>query len=232
MSTIVAHLTPKGPTDSDRLAVRSQPTPNFAGQPAAIVRFAMAATVHRLKITLRSIRPPIWRRVEVDSTLTLYELSAVLEAAIGWLGGHLHAYEADGITYELPDEDSSFRRPTVDERKARLNKVLPHVGAKMRFDYDVGDGWSHDIIVEAVEPAHADIDYPQCLSGKRACPPDDCGGPWGYSELLDILANPKHPEYAERLEWLGGSYNPEAFDANETTETMRGAEPWDPEFDY
>jgi Plasmid pRiA4b ORF-3-like protein len=192
----------------------------------------MAATVHRLKLTLRSIRPPIWRRIEVDSNTTLYELSAVLEAAMGWLGGHLHAYEADGITYELPDEDSSFGRRPVDERKARLNKAVPTVGAKMRFDYDFGDGWSHDIIVEAIEPAQSDDDSPRCLTGKRACPPDDCGGPWGYGELLDILANPSHPERAERLEWLGGVYDPEAFNTAETTDAMRNAEPWDPEFDY
>jgi Plasmid pRiA4b ORF-3-like protein len=94
----------------------------------------MAATAHRLKITLRSIRPPIWRRIEVDSSITLYELSAVLEAAMGWLGGHLHAYEADGATYELPDEDLALGHRTVDERNARLNKVLPKIGAKMRFD--------------------------------------------------------------------------------------------------
>lgn len=192
----------------------------------------MAATVHRLKITLRSIRPPIWRRIEVESNVTLYELSTVLQAAMGWLGGHLHAYEAGGTTYELPDEDIGFGLRTVDERKARLNKVLPNVGAKMRFDYDFGDGWSHDIIVEAIKPAVADVEYPRCVTGKRACPPDDCGGPWGYGQLLEILANPDHHEYAERVEWLGGPFSPEAFDANETTEVMRGAEPWDPEFDF
>jgi Plasmid pRiA4b ORF-3-like protein len=128
--------------------------------------------------------------------------------AMGWLGGHLHAYEANGTTYELPDEGSALGHRTVDERKARLNKVLPKVGAKMRFDYDFGDGWSHDIIVEAIEPANSDLEYPRCLTGKRACPPDDCGGPRGYGELLAILTNPSHPEHDERLEWLGGPCNP------------------------
>ncbi len=151
---------------------------------------------------------------------------------MGWLGGHLHAYEADGTIYELPGEDYGFgRRHTIDERKARLNKVVPMVGAKMRFDYDFGDGWSHDIVVEAIAPADADVEYPRCLTGRRACPPDDCGGPWGYGELLDVISNDAHPEHAERIEWLGGPYDPEAFDADETTEAMRNAEPWDPEFD-
>jgi Plasmid pRiA4b ORF-3-like protein len=202
------------------------------GRSAATVTTTMAETVHRLKITLRSIRPPIWRRIEVGSSITLYELSAVLEAAMGWLGGHLHAYEADGTTYELPDEDLRLGHRTVNERKARLSKVLPKVGAKMRFDYDFGDGWSHDVIVEAIEPANSDVDRPRCLTGKRACPPDDCGGPSGYGELLDILANPSHPEHTERLEWLGGLYDPEAFDPDETTEAMQNAEPWDPDHDF
>lgn len=151
----------------------------------------------------------------------------------GWLGGHLHAYEADRTIYELPDGESGFgRRRTLDERKVRLNKVIPKVGSKMRFDYDFGDGWSHDITVEAVESAQPNVEYPRCVTGRRACPPDDCGGPSGYGELLDILATPTHPERVERVEWLGGLYDPEAFDPIETTEAMQNAEPWDPEHDF
>ncbi len=188
-------------------------------------------SVHRLKITLRGIRPPIWRRIEVPSNLTLFELSAVLEAAMGWLGGHLHAYDAAGVTYQLPDDfDSPFGHRTVDERKARLGKVLSNVGAKMTFDYDFGDGWQHDVLVEAIGPADPDVTYPRCLTGRRTCPPEDCGGPWGYGDLLEILADPDHPEHAERLEWCSGSFDPEQFDNEATTTAMQHAEAWEPDF--
>ena len=106
---------------------------------------------------------------------------------MGWLGGHLHAFEAGGVIYEIPDDEGFGFRETVDERRARLNDVLPTVGAKMRWDYDFGDGWTHDVVVEAIEPPRSGTTYPVCVAGRRACPPDDCGGPWGYANLLAAL---------------------------------------------
>jgi Plasmid pRiA4b ORF-3-like protein len=167
----------------------------------------------------------------VPSNVTLFELSAVLEAAMGWLGGHLHAYDAGGVTYQLPDDfDSPFGRRTVDDRKARLGKVLSTVGAKMSFDYDFGDRWQHDMIVEAIGPVDQNVTYPRCVTGLRACPPEDCGGTWGYGELLEILADPNHPEHAERLEWCGGAFDADEFDVDATTTAMQHAEAWEPDF--
>ncbi|MGD9704063.1 MAG: plasmid pRiA4b ORF-3 family protein [Acidimicrobiia bacterium] len=184
-----------------------------------------AKTVHRLKVTLRQVKPPIWRRIEVLSDVKLSELSDVLEAAMGWYGGHLHAFEAGGVHYEMPDPDGfGFNRP-VDERKARLGEVLPTVGSKMRWDYDFGDGWEHDVLVEAIEPRRAEVTYPVCLAGKRACPPEDCGGPWGYGNLLAALGDPTHPEHDELTEWAPPGFDPAAFDAGEVTEDMRAARP-------
>ena len=183
-------------------------------------------TVHQLKVTLRQVRPPVWRRIEVPSNTTLSELAAVLEAAMGWLGGHLHAFEAGDVSYEIPDDESFGFRETVDERRARLNDVLPNVGAKMRWDYDFGDGWMHDIVVEAIEPARSDTTYPVCLAGRRACPPDDCGGPWGYANLLAALGDSTHPEHEEELtEWTPPAFDPGVFDIDEANEMMRTARP-------
>jgi hypothetical protein len=131
---------------------------------------ALPKTIHRLKITLRSVRPAIWRRIEADSEITLGQLSGLLEAAMGWMGGHLHAFEAGGVSYEPPDPDG-FGPRTKNENRHKLSKVLATVGAKMRWDYDFGDGWSHDIVVEAIEPPAEGVDYPRCLTGRRACPP-------------------------------------------------------------
>lgn len=186
------------------------------------------SSVYRLKITLRGIRPPIWRRIEVASNVGLHELSAILQAAMGWHGGHLHAFETGGVTYQLPSEFDDFGRyRTIDERKAKLNKVLPGVGSKMVFEYDFGDGWTHDVLVEAIEPSASGMTYPRCITGKRACPPDDCGGPWGYGNLLEILADPTNEEHADTLEWCDGPIDPDAFDAADITLSMQHAEPWD-----
>jgi hypothetical protein len=182
-------------------------------------------TVHRLKVTLRQVKPPVWRRIEVASNIKLSELSGVLEAAMGWLGGHLHAFEADGVLYEIPDDDSfGFPRPR-DERKARLDEVLPAAKSRMRWDYDFGDGWEHDVVVEAIEPMKSDAVYPVCVAGKRACPPDDCGGPWGYANLLAAISDPTHEEHEELTEWLPPGFESDAFDIDEATDTMRSTRP-------
>jgi hypothetical protein len=192
-------------------------------------------TVHRLKVTLRRVKPPVWRRLDVKSTIKLSELSDVLEAAMGWYGGHLHAFEASGVRYEHPDEldmdvDRNFGPETVDEHKVRLRDVLPSVTSKLRWEYDFGDGWEHDVVVEAIEPARTGVRYPICLEGKRACPPEDCGGPSGYAELLAAVSDPSHEQRGELLEWLPPDFDPEAFAVDEATKAMQSPRPlqdWD-----
>jgi hypothetical protein len=186
----------------------------------------VASTVHRLKVTLRSVKPPIWRRIEVASDVTLADLSDLLEGAMGWMGGHLHAFEAAGVTYEPPDPEGwSFRR-SEDEAEHRLGDVLTDVGAKMRWDYDFGDGWQHNVVVEAIEPHTASVELPRCISGRRACPPEDCGGPWGYQELLEAIGDPAHPRHDELIEWLPVDFDPGTFDPSEATDDMRAPRPF------
>jgi hypothetical protein len=185
-----------------------------------------ATNVHRLKVTLRRVRPPVWRRIEVRSSTNLHQLSIELEAAMGWLGGHMHAFDVAGETYQLPSEDDFGRRPTKDERKATVATVLPRPGTKMRWDYDFGDGWEHDILVEAIEPAAPDVVYPRCTAGRRACPPEDCGGPWGYADLLEALGDAAHPDHESMREWAPPDFDPAEFDAAEVSEAMRQARPW------
>jgi hypothetical protein len=134
--------------------------------------------------------PPVWRRIVVESGLTLGELAPVLEAAMGWLGGHLHVFDVGGTRYGTPDPD--WGMDDLDENRFRLGDVLPKVGTKMRWDYDFGDGWEHDVLVEAISMRDRGVEYPVCLAGRRACPPEDCGGPWGYADLLEALADPDH----------------------------------------
>ena len=103
---------------------------------------------------------------------------------------------------------------TCPERLTRLGWVAPRVKQRFRYDYDFGDSWSHDIVVEAVTPPESGTLYPICLGGKRACPPEDCGGIWGYQHFLEALADRKHPNHAMMRDWWEGPFDAEAFDAD------------------
>ena len=109
----------------------------------------------------------------------------------------------------------------IDERGRKLATVLPAVGSKLHFGYDSGDGWEHDVVVEAIEPAERGVTYPRLIAGKRACPPEDCGGPGRYEKLVEALADPNHPDHEGLTEWLGGEFDPDHFDPAETSETFR-----------
>ncbi len=159
----------------------------------------------------------------IQAGIKLSALAGVIEGAIGWLGGHLHAFEVGGVIFDIPDGEGF--RTTLDERTVRLADVLPAVESTMRWDYDFGDGWEHDIVVEAVEPRQVGVTYPVCLAGERACPSEDCGGPWGYDDLLAAVAEPTHERHEEFIEWVPAGFDPEAFDVDVANEMMRWARP-------
>jgi hypothetical protein len=169
--------------------------------------------IYQLKITLKGSKPPIWRRVEVPGTITLAALHHVIQAAMGWYDSHLHQFEVGDTTYGDREmlEDLDVR----NSRTIRLNQIAPAVKAKFSYLYDFGDNWDHAILVEKITPPEPTARYPRCIAGKRACPPEDCGGIWGYAELLEALANPEHPEHEDMLEWVGEPIDPEAFDLAE-----------------
>lgn len=176
------------------------------------------ASVHQLKVTLLGLKPPIWRRIVVPSDITLSELHAIVQETMGWHDSHLHEFRIGNVGYgdprlleELTDQDS---------RKTRLGEVAPAPKKRIHYLYDFGDNWEHEILVEAVGPPTPDIDYPICLKGKLACPPEDCGGVWGYADLLEALSDPENTEREDLLDWLGGPFDPEAFDAEEVNQRL------------
>ena len=181
---------------------------------------AVSASIHQLKVTLAGIRPPIWRRLRVPSDVTLATLHGILQTAMGWEGSHLHRFRIGGTAYG----DRGVLGDVVDrsERTARLDHVASSTKSKLAYDYDFGDGWEHGIVVEAVLPPEPGVPYPVCVAGKRACPPEDCGGAWGYGELLEVLRSPEHAEHASMVEWLGGPFDPEAFDLDEVNRRLAG----------
>lgn len=183
----------------------------------------MTKTVHQLKVTLREVRPPVWRRIVVRSETRLSDLALVMERAMGWESYHLHLFEVDGVRYGMPD--SEWDLDFVDEYQFRLGEILPTVGSKMRYDYDFGDGWEHDVVVEAVSLPQRGVEYPACLEGRRACPPEDCGGPWGYVDFLEALRDPAHPEHQDMTEWAPPDFDPARFDPEEMNAAMRAPHP-------
>ena len=175
--------------------------------------------IYQLKITLYDSKPPIWRRVEVDGAMTLDQLHDVIQRVMGWADYHLHQFEISNQRFgnlEHLEYDEAF----LDESRHTLQQVIPVEGVKFDYEYDFGDSWYHTIEVEQIKSPEPDVFYPRCVKGKRACPPEDCGGFWGYEELLSALADPKHPEHKNMREWIGGDIDPEWFDLKEINQAL------------
>jgi pRiA4b ORF-3-like protein len=176
--------------------------------------------IYQLKITLKDIQPPIWRRVQVTDC-SLARLHDVIQICMGWDGYHMHAFEAGGEEYGEPDPDGMMEHQ--DSRRVKLSQLVAQGIKKLTYTYDFGDNWEHVIQIEKTPPPEPGAHYPRCIEGKRACPPEDCGGPWGYAEFLEAVKNPEHPEHEERLEWVGDEFDPEAFDPQAVNEQLGGS---------
>ncbi|MBN1590593.1 MAG: SEC-C domain-containing protein [Pirellulales bacterium] len=168
-----------------------------------------SSSVYRIKITLGNVAPPVWRRVEIEDC-SLAILHAIIQDAMGWENYHLYEFQIDGVVYtdsRAVDEDNR------DAAEMTLGQLAERKCAKFDYVYDFGDEWEHAIEIEAVHAPETDRHYPHCIEGQRACPPEDCGGPWGYDRLLEALKDPNHEEYDELLESISDDFDPEQFDA-------------------
>ena len=176
-------------------------------------------SVYQLKVTLRDSKPPIWRRIQVTSDTRLAVLHRVLQVVMGWEGAHLHQFMAHGRYYGTPHPDFGFE--VQNEQQVSVQQVVSRPKDKLIYEYDFGDSWEHELLVEKILPLEAGKRYPLCLMGKRACPPEDCGGIWGYASLLEALRDPEHPEHDEMVDWVGGEFDPEAFDLDEINRELQ-----------
>lgn len=176
----------------------------------------------QLKITLQGTKPPIWRRVLVDKSITFEQLHYIIQAAMGWASSHLYEFDVNGYRIAVPYEEfeEDFGDEFIDASSVTIGKLVKEVKAKFSYTYDFGDGWEHKIVVEKFLPRDAQIKYPICIDGKLNCPPEDCGGVPGFYDLLEILGNEKHPDRKEMLEWLGYQYDADYFDKDEINEEL------------
>jgi Plasmid pRiA4b ORF-3-like protein len=160
----------------------------------------LGEVIAQIKIKLLGVsKPPVWRRVQLYADTRLDQLHEMIVAAFGWQDYHMHSFESGSGEFGVPDPELGF----IDERSVSLGELIGGVGDRLGYTYDFGDGWEHEILVEELLTADADIHYPALVGARGACPPEDCGGPWGYAELKEILADPSHEQHQEMLDWLG-----------------------------
>jgi hypothetical protein len=166
---------------------------------------ATTRAVLRIKVSLRGLKPPVWRRLEVPAEVSLAQLHRVLQTAFGWTDSHLHAFDVDDARGRRSLEGAVLRR-------TRLQDVIHAVGDRLVYRYDFGDGWEHVIQLEEREALDPTARYPRCTGGRRAAPPEDSGGVPGYQALLEALADPDHPDHDELAAWAPPRFDPAAFD--------------------
>jgi len=173
------------------------------------------APIYQIKITLKDSKPPIWRRVLISSETTLPKLHDIIQAAMGWYDSHLHAFNIHGEQYSAPspyDPGHLQEMGMKSTNRKKLNALVSGEGDKFTYEYDFGDDWQHEIKIEKVLPPDPKQKLPVCIKGKRACPPEDIGGVWGYDTFLEAIKDPNHDEHEMYTEWIGGDFDPEAFD--------------------
>lgn len=180
---------------------------------------ASSGKIYQIKVTLKYSKPPIWRRLLVSGDATLFQLHKIIQIAMGWTNSHLHQFIIAEEFYSIPSEDDW--EPVIDERKYRLAKVAPTEQAQFIYEYDFGDSWEHVIVVEKILPSDPKAKYPYCVKGKRACPPEDVGGVWGFEEFLEAMKNPKHKEHESYVDWWGEVFDPEALDLDEINQRLQ-----------
>jgi ribosomal protein S15P/S13E len=176
--------------------------------------------IYRLKITLADAKPAIWRRVEVPD-LTLGELHEVIQVVMGWQNSHMHQFIVNGKYFgEAMTDDLDL--DVEDEDGIRISQVFPDKKrARIVYEYDFGDSWLHDIVLEKTSEPEPKVKYPRCIEGARACPPEDCGGIGGYAEFLEAISDPKHPEHRDMKEWIGGKFDPDKFSVDNMNRELK-----------
>lgn len=183
----------------------------------------MPKKIYQIQIALQGSKPKIWRRVLIPSDLLLSEFHMIIQITMGWTNSHLHHFIQDRTFYTVRRQDDDWwdEMNNVDYKKIKISDLLQKEKEKIIYEYDFGDGWEHDIVLEKIVPIDNQSKYPICLAGKMNCPPEDCGGVWGYSDMLEVLQDPEHENYESYIEWIGEEFDPEYFDKNEVNILLR-----------
>lgn len=179
--------------------------------------------MYQFKIMLLETQPLVWRRIQVKDS-TLDKLHEHIQSAMGWTNSHLHHFKIGERLYADPMlMEENFDIGYEDSTRTMISDILPKADKPFQFvyEYDFGDSWEHEVLFEGRPKTEAGRQYPICLEGERACPPEDVGGIGGYEEFLTIIADADHEEHHEMLHWVGGTFDPDAFDSAIATKRMK-----------
>jgi hypothetical protein len=185
--------------------------------------------MYHIRITIDKIAPPIWRLIAIPETFSLNQLHHTIQISFGWTNSHLYMFGDDDNRIGDPILWEDSESPTLWDKKLKITDVLQNVGDELKYEYDMGDGWKHTVVLEKIEErALAGV---KCLDGARNAPPEDCGGVHGYHELIHHRYHPEEDGYIELIEWLGDEYDSELFDLKAVNKELRGLVKYIKEFD-
>ena len=174
--------------------------------------------LYEIRVQMRDIEPPVWRILRVRPQTSLSRLHKILQRVMGWTNSHLHLFEIDGKPYGEGDFEWDF--DVQDYRGMRLDKIFTEGRTSFLYEYDLGDSWRHDITLLGMVEGDPGENI-ACIAGARACPPEDCGGVSGYYHLLEARADPGHEDHDMLMEWVGGKFDPEAFDVEAVDRALK-----------
>jgi len=188
----------------------------------------MKTKIYQIQIALKKVKPKVWRRVLIPSDLLLSDFHKIIQTTMGWANVHMHQFVIDDIYYSVkhPDDDFWDESDTVDYKKKKLciSSFLKKEKDRILYEYDFGDGWEHDIILEKILPVDNNIKYPVCLTGKMNCPPEDCGGAYRYNNIRELLKQQDNKDYESRIDWLGRVFDPTFFNKDGVNECLMDEE--------
>ncbi len=175
---------------------------------------------YQLDVRLADSNPSIWRQIIVSANVNLHTFHRVLQVVMGWEDCHMHQFVVKGKYYGVPGDDDWGDVEINDEKKVALEDLLKKAKDKMIYEYDFGDGWIHEIKLEKIIDDETTV-TPVCLAGQRACPPEDCGGVYGYAEMLETLKDPDSEEYEDLKDWIGDDFDPELFSIDRVNKLLK-----------
>ncbi|MGF1671352.1 MAG: plasmid pRiA4b ORF-3 family protein [Balneolaceae bacterium] len=182
----------------------------------------MTSTIYQIHLELKGSKPKIWRKLLVPSDIPLSDLHKIIQTAMGWTNSHLHQFIKGRTFYEPPPPDGvTWESIGINYTGLSLNEFLTKENDRITYEYDFGDGWEHDVKLKKILPSEGETNLPKCIGGAMACPPEDCGGIWGYQEMLTAIKNPNHPEHEDYMEWLGEEFDHEYFNSEEINELLQ-----------
>jgi hypothetical protein len=172
----------------------------------------------RVRLQLADVEPVVWRRLLVPGMVRMAKFSGILLTAMGWTDSHLHIFRVGDKRYGMCFDD--YPEEEIDEKGVTVLQALSQE-RRFFYDYDFGDGWEHEVVIEELSWSSIGLKFAVCIDGQNACPPEDVGGSGGYSEFLKTISDPKHEDHASYLEWAGGSFDPAEFDLAGTNAALQ-----------